>query len=83
MTSLNPKSLNRSLIEPCTSSNRVDSGGNTSLVPGVVVNLRGVSRSIREAILTDGHGLDGPMEYGRWILAPSNGFQLSSEMTCP
>ena len=27
-TSLNPKSLNRSLILPCTSSKRVDSGGN-------------------------------------------------------
>src|SRR5215211_9409180 len=51
-TSLNPNSLKRPLILPCTSSNRVDSGGSTSRVPGGVANLRGGSRSIREAILT-------------------------------
>ena len=41
-TSLNPNSLNRSLILPWTSSNRVDSGGSTSRVPGVVANFLGV-----------------------------------------
>src|SRR5215203_3642730 len=61
-TSLNPNSRNRSRILPCTSSNRVDSGGSTSRVPGVVANFRGVSRSIREAILTDGRSLDGHIE---------------------
>jgi hypothetical protein len=38
----------------------VDSGGSTSRVPGVVANFRGVLRSIRDAILTYGHCLDGP-----------------------
>src|SRR5215208_7333384 len=61
-TSLNPNSLNRSRIRSCTSSNRVDSGGSTSRVPGVVANFRGGSRSIGEAILTDGRSLDGPIE---------------------
>ncbi len=57
-TSLNPNSLKRALISACTSSKRVDSGGNTSRVPGVVANFLGVSRSIREAILTDGPGFE-------------------------
>ena len=58
-TSLNPNSLKRSLISACTSSSRVDSGGSTSRVPGVVANFLGVSRSIGEAILTDGRDFDG------------------------
>src|SRR5829696_300475 len=64
-TSLNPKNLNRSLILPCTSSKRVDSGGSTSRVPGAVANFRGGSRSIREAILPDGRGPDGLVESAR------------------
>src|SRR5215207_1096965 len=59
-TSLNPNSLKRPLMRACASSNRVDSGGNTSRVPGVVANFLGVSRSIGEAILTDALVFDGP-----------------------
>src|ERR671920_297425 len=80
-TSLNPNSLKRSLISACTSSRRVDSGGSTSRVPGVVANFLGVSGSIREAILTDDQAFGGPT-YLWFVRSVERGVVAAAPRSC-